>query len=235
MQPRDGTRGTMVGARRRVRRAAVMSKQDLRYSSSSKRTLCAALGVLVSQLTACTHTLVFSDTSPIVINGTRPAPPPPPPKIPEPPPKPVEPAAPKRVEVTQDQIVIHEKIQFETNKAAIKPESSSLLDEITGVIKQNPQIKRLSIEGHTDSTGADKHNQKLSEQRAAAVQDYLVQHGVETDRLSSRGWGKSRPIGDNSTATGREENRRVEFVIVEQTGSAAASDQKPAGEGAPAL
>ena len=219
-----------------------MTKQDLRYSSQSMRSVsCAVLSVFFSQLAACTHTLVFSDTSPIVIMGTPPAPPDPPPKPPEPP-KPAEPQAPKRVEIKQDQIVIHEKIQFETNKAAIKPESGSLLEEITNVIKQNPQIKRLSIEGHTDSTGADKHNQKLSEQRAAAVQDHLVQHGVEADRLSSRGWGKTRPIGDNSTATGREENRRVEFVIIEQDGSAAPSDgaadsaaPDARGEGAPAL
>jgi OOP family OmpA-OmpF porin len=119
--------------------------------------------------------------------------------------------------VQKDQIVIHEKIQFETNKAAIKPESSALLEEITRVVQENTQIKRLSIEGHTDSTGGDKHNQTLSEQRAASVRDYLVEHGVSTDRLSSRGFGKTRPIGDNSTATGREENRRVEFLIVEQT------------------
>jgi outer membrane protein OmpA-like peptidoglycan-associated protein len=202
-----------------------MSKQDLRYSSQSTRAvLCAALGVSIAQLTACTHTLRFSDTSPIVIMGNPPAPTPPPP--PEPP-KPAEPPAPKRVEVKQDQIVIHEKIQFETNKSTIKPESDSLLEEITNVIKQNPQLKRISIEGHTDSTGADKHNQKLSEQRAAAVRDHLVQHGVEAERLSSRGWGKSRPIGDNSTATGREENRRVEFVIVEQ-GAGAAETQEGA-------
>jgi outer membrane protein OmpA-like peptidoglycan-associated protein len=209
-----------------------MSKQDLRYSSQSTRTvLCAALGICLSPLAACTHTLVFSDTSPIVITGNPPAPQPPPP--PEPP-KPAEPPAPKRVEVKQDQIVIHEKIQFETNKAAIKPESGSLLEEITNVIKQNPQIKRLSIEGHTDSTGADKHNQKLSEQRAAAVRDHLVQHGVEAERLSARGWGKTKPIGDNSTAIGREENRRVEFVIVEQTGSAVVAEQPAAPvEGAP--
>ena len=209
-----------------------MSKQDLRYSSQSTRAvLCAALGISLSPLAACTHTLVFSDTSPIVITGNPPAPQPPSP--PEPP-KPAEPPAPKRVEVKQDQIVIHEKIQFETNKAAIKPESGSLLEEITNVIKQNPQIKRLSIEGHTDSTGADKHNQKLSEQRAAAVRDHLVQHGVEAERLSSRGWGKSKPIGDNSTAVGREENRRVEFVIVEQTGSAGVTEQPAAPvEGAP--
>lgn len=211
-----------------------MSKQDLRYSSQSTRAvLLAALGVSLSPLAACTHTLVFSDTSPIVITGNPPAPLPAAPPPPEPP-KPAEPPAPKRVEVKQDQIVIHEKIQFETNKAAIKPESGSLLEEITNVVKQNPQIKRLSIEGHTDSTGADKHNQKLSEQRAAAVRDHLVQHGVEAERLSSRGWGKSKPIGDDSTAVGREENRRVEFVIVEQTGSAGATGSPAAPvEGAP--
>lgn len=215
-----------------------MSKQDLLHSTQSKRVLntvlWAAAGALSSQLVACTHTLVFSDTSPITITGTPPAPPPP--KPPEPPPKPAEPTAPKRVEVKQDRIEILEKIQFETNKAVIKPESGSLLDEITGVVKQNPQIQRLSIEGHTDSTGADKHNQMLSEQRASAVRDYLVQHGIAAERLSSRGWGKTKPIGDNSTATGREENRRVEFVIVEQTGATPEpSAEKPTApvEGAP--
>jgi outer membrane protein OmpA-like peptidoglycan-associated protein len=202
-----------------------MPKQDLLHQTDGKRavhtTAFWAVGPLVSltvaltPLAACTHTLVFSDTAPIVVTGTPPAPPPPPP------PKPVElpakPSAPRLVEVQKDQIVIHEKIQFETNKAAIKPESSALLEEITRVIQENSQLKRISIEGHTDSTGGDKHNQTLSEQRAASVRDYLVQHGVATDRLSSRGFGKTKPIGDNSTAAGREENRRVEFVIVEQT------------------
>jgi len=207
-----------------------MSKQDLLHPTQSKRAvlnsvLWAAAGALSSQLVGCTHTLVFSDTSPITVTGTPPAPPPPKPV--EPPPKPPEPAAPKRVEVKQDRIEILEKIQFETNKALIKPESGSLLDEITNVVKQNAQIQRLSIEGHTDSTGADKHNQMLSEQRAAAVRDYLVQHGVATERLSSRGWGKTKPIGDNSTATGREENRRVEFVIVEQTGVPGGPTEQP--------
>lgn len=208
-----------------------MSKQDLRYSSPfSRAVLCAVLGVSIAQLAACTHTLRFSDSSPIVITGTPPEPPEPPPP---PAPEPEAPPAPKRVEVKQDHIEIHEKIQFETNKATIKPESDSLLEEITNVIKQNPQIKRLSIEGHTDSTGADKHNQKLSEQRAAAVRDYLIAHGVEADRLSARGWGKSKPIGDNSTAIGREENRRVEFVIVEQVTGDAAAQSPASAEGAP--
>ncbi len=112
--------------------------------------------------------------------------------------------------------MIHEKIQFETDKAVIKPESFDLLNEITAVIKSNPRIKKLSVEGHTDSEGRDKHNQKLSDKRAASVRKYLVEHGVEDARLDSKGWGETKPIGDNKTEEGREKNRRVEFVIVEQ-------------------
>jgi OOP family OmpA-OmpF porin len=165
------------------------------------------------QAAGCTHTLAFSDSTAIAVIGHPPPPPPPPPEVKAPPPPP-EPA--KRVEVQQDQIVIHEKIQFESDKSVIKPESTGLMDEIVSVVVANPQIKRLSIEGHTDSTGSDKHNQQLSSQRASAVRDYLVQHGVVADRLASQGWGESKPIGDNSTAEGREQNRRVEFVILEQ-------------------
>jgi outer membrane protein OmpA-like peptidoglycan-associated protein len=160
---------------------------------------------------ACSHTLVFSDTASLPVVGH----PPPAPALPPPPPPPAPPE-PKRVEVQQDQIVIHDKIQFDTDKATIKPESDSLMDEIVQVVQNNPQIKQLSIEGHTDSTGADKHNQQLSEQRAAAVRGYLVQHGVEAARLVSKGWGESKPIADNATEAGREQNRRVEFLILEQ-------------------
>jgi OOP family OmpA-OmpF porin len=158
--------------------------------------------------------MAFSDTSPLRIVGTPPPPPPPP--EPPPPPPPPPPPVPKRVEVTQDQIVIHEKIQFETNKAVIKPESFGLLDEITSAVRDTPQIKKLSIEGHTDSVGADKYNKKLSDQRAASVMKYLVEHGIDAGRLVSKGWGETKPIGDNKTPEGKEQNRRVEFVIVEQ-------------------
>lgn len=184
-----------------------------------------AAGVAVTLLlSSCTHTLTFSDSAPIVVTGTPPTPPPidtEPPAPPKPPPK---------VEVQRDKIVIHEKIQFETDKATIKPESSALLDEITQVITDNPQIRRLSIEGHTDSTGSNAHNQALSEQRAAAVQDYLIAHGIAGDRLSSRGWGENRPLEDNTTPEGREANRRVEFVILEQDaqGSGAEAEEPAA-------
>jgi OOP family OmpA-OmpF porin len=121
------------------------------------------------------------------------------------------------VEVQADKIVIHDKIQFEIDRAVIKPESFGLLDEIHAVITQNPQIKRLSVEGHTDSTGSDSHNQQLSDWRAHAVLEYLVQHGIAASRLRSKGWGERKPLAPNTTAAGREQNRRVEFLIVEQS------------------
>ena len=168
------------------------------------------VGIVVA-LSGCSGTMAFSDTSSIAIEGTLPPPPPPPPA-----PKPEPPPPPKRVEVTADQIVIHDKILFEVDKAVIRTESYSLVDEITQVVKDNPQIKKLSIEGHTDGDGSEKYNQTLSDKRAAAVMQYLVDHGVPADRLASKGFGESKPIADNATAEGKEKNRRVEFIITEQ-------------------
>jgi outer membrane protein OmpA-like peptidoglycan-associated protein len=187
------------------------SKQPFTFGASAL--LIAALGP------GCVHTLAFSDLEPLVIIGT---PPPEPPRVVvkpplAPPPPPAAPMfIPKRVEVQKDKLVPLEPIQFENNQAAIKPQSHALLDEIVTVVSNSPQIQLLSIEGHTDNTGNAAHNQRLSEQRAAAVHDYLMQHGVATNRLSSKGWGQTRPIADNTTSAGRELNRRVEFVIVSQ-------------------
>jgi outer membrane protein OmpA-like peptidoglycan-associated protein len=165
--------------------------------------LCATCLVLA----ACGGATAFSDTRSLVIQGQPPAPPPPP----EPPP----PAA-KRVEVTADKIVIREKIQFDFDKATIKAESNGLLDEITSVVKDNPQLRKISIEGHTDSDGADAYNAKLSSGRAGAVMAYLVSHGIEPERLSAKGHGESKPIASNDDADGKERNRRVEFIITHQ-------------------
>jgi outer membrane protein OmpA-like peptidoglycan-associated protein len=154
--------------------------------------------------------MAFSDSSALVVVGEPPPPPPPPAPPPEPPPKP------KRVEVTADQIVITEKIQFDTNKSTIKPESHGLLDEIVGVFKDNPQLRKVSIEGHTDSDGADPYNMKLSDGRAKAVLQYLVEHGIDAGRLTAKGFGESKPIASNDTPEGKEKNRRVEFLITEQ-------------------
>jgi outer membrane protein OmpA-like peptidoglycan-associated protein len=166
-------------------------------------------GVLLAaqSLVGCCGEMVFSDSSTLNIAGTPPAPPPPPPP---PPPEP------KRVEVTADKIVIKDKILFDFNKSTIKAESHDLLNEIVDVIKANPRIRRLSIEGHTDSDGSDKYNQKLSEGRAAAVKAYLVEKGIDEGMLDSKGHGESKPIADNETDEGKEKNRRVEFLITAQ-------------------
>jgi outer membrane protein OmpA-like peptidoglycan-associated protein len=75
-----------------------------------------------------------------------------------------------------------------------------------------PELK-LTIEGHTDNTGGDEFNQTLSEKRAGSVRDYLVQQGLTSDSISATGFGKNDPIADNTTAAGRQKNRRVEIVV----------------------
>ena len=159
------------------------------------------------QLAACGPT-VFEDATTLTVVGD---PPPPPPK-----PKVVI-AKPKRVEVQDNRIVINEKIQFDFNKATIKSESDSLMQEIIKVIKDHPHIKKLAIEGHTSSEGSDKYNLKLSDKRAKAVMDYLVKKGeLAKEMFTAKGFGEGKPIAEESTEEGKEKNRRVEFNITEQ-------------------
>jgi OOP family OmpA-OmpF porin len=139
-----------------------------------------------------------------------PPPPPPPPKKEEPPPPPA------RVEVRDNKIEIHEKIQFDHAKATIKPESHDLLNEIVDVIKKNPHIKKISIEGHASSDGDAAFNKKLSGERAKAVMNYLIEKGIPKENLQSKGFGSEKPIATNDTEDGKEKNRRVEFNIIEQ-------------------
>lgn len=103
-------------------------------------------------------------------------------------------------------------IQFETGKANIKKASYPLLDQIAQTFIVNPEYQ-VEIQGHTDNVGDSKSNLALSEHRAAAVKDYLVNAGVEQNRLISKGYGDTKPIESNATANGRKLNRRVEFVI----------------------
>jgi OOP family OmpA-OmpF porin len=125
-------------------------------------------------------------------------------------------APPPRVEVRDNKIEIHDKIQFDHNLATIKEVSFGLMDEIASVIAKNPQIKRIRIEGHASSEGKAKRNRKLSDDRAKAVMKYLSDHGIAPGALVAVGYGADRPIADNTTEEGREKNRRVEFVILEQ-------------------
>lgn len=172
----------------------------------------ALLVALTLGLSACGGVTKFSDTTAIAVKGPAPeAPPAAPPKIA------LSPALkPKRVEVMADRIDIKEKIQFELDKATIKSESNDLLDEITKVFSENPQIKKVEIIGHTSDEGADKYNKTLSEKRAQAVVAYLTSHGIDKNRLVAKGLGESKPIADNKSEEGKEKNRRVEFLIVEQ-------------------
>lgn len=125
---------------------------------------------------------------------------------------------PKRVVVAANRIEIREKIQFKHNEATIDSVSDSLLAEIAQVIKQNPQLKKLRIEGHASAEGDAAANEKLSDARAKAVREHLVQRGgVSADVLEAKGYGAKKPIASNDTEEGREKNRRVELNIVEQS------------------
>lgn len=106
----------------------------------------------------------------------------------------------------------YENLTFQSGKAVINSSSFASLDGIVKYLSSMPKVS-LSIEGHTDSQGDEAYNQKLSEDRAAAVRTYLIGKGVAADRIASVGYGESKPLGDNETAQGREQNRRVEFVI----------------------
>lgn len=87
-----------------------------------------------------------------------------------------------------------------------------MLDEVVQALKDNTGF-RVQVEGHADSSGAYDHNQTLSEQRATAVLEYLAAHGIANSRLASKGFSSSVPLDTNGTVAGRENNRRVEFVV----------------------
>jgi outer membrane protein OmpA-like peptidoglycan-associated protein len=134
----------------------------------------------------------------------------PPPPAPAPAPAPLAPPAPKVV----DRLTLH--VNFDTDKAVIRPADVPELQKAIDFLKKYPGHK-VSIEGHTDSRGSDAYNQRLSERRAGAVKDYLAKRGAaDPSRMSTVGHGESRPTADNATAKGRFENRRVEVLILSE-------------------
>ncbi|MEN9581015.1 MAG: hypothetical protein RJA70_4024 [Pseudomonadota bacterium] len=162
--------------------------------------------LVVLLASACGGVTQFSDRTAIAIAGT-------------PAPKPVEAKmAPMRVEMRDNQIVINEKVQFAYNDAEILEVSFSLLNEVADVIKKNPHVKVIEVGGHASSEGSDSHNLRLSKRRAKAVMTYLVEKaGVEQARLTSQGFGETKPlVTPDETEADRERNRRVEFLILEQ-------------------
>jgi outer membrane protein OmpA-like peptidoglycan-associated protein len=110
--------------------------------------------------------------------------------------------------------VVLNNILFETGKSLLTPGSSVELDRLLNIMKENAQM-RIEISGHTDKTGSEPLNFKLSEARAKAVVEYLAKKGIERKRMEFKGYGPSQPIAENTTAAGRAKNRRVEFKILE--------------------
>lgn len=117
--------------------------------------------------------------------------------------------APKKVE----KIEIPEKIQFDTGKATILKRSHAVLDGVAKVMQDRPGIK-VQVEGHTDSVGEAEKNRVLSQKRAESVVKYLVGKGIDSGRLTAKGFGPDKAVATNDTPEGRESNRRVEFTIV---------------------
>jgi outer membrane protein OmpA-like peptidoglycan-associated protein len=120
-------------------------------------------------------------------------------------------------EMTEEQVKklneFAKTILFNSGKASFKQTTFAVLQSITSILKEYPSSK-FSIEGHTDSDGKDAMNQTLSEERASAVKDYLLENGIAKDRLTSKGFGESKPVDSNRTAKGKANNRRVEVSLV---------------------
>ena len=131
------------------------------------------------------------------------------------------PGCPKKnslIVVTEKEIRITQQIQFEFNKAVIRPGISyKILDEVVGVLNDNPKID-LEVQGHTDNIGGDAYNMRLSQDRAESVRTYLLSRGIQAQRLVAKGYGFHQPLVPNTTADNRELNRRVQFIRTEAAG-----------------
>jgi outer membrane protein OmpA-like peptidoglycan-associated protein len=126
-----------------------------------------------------------------------------------------------------------EGVLFDTGKATLKPAAKEKLAKVSGILLSHPDL-RLEIEGHTDNTGSDATNQRLSEARAEAARDYLVSQGLTASAVTAKGFGESMPIASNDSAAGRTRNRRVELVIsgasIDRSGLAAPDADRRAPE-----
>ncbi len=130
-------------------------------------------------------------------------------------------------------IVNMSDVLFDFNKYTLKPEAREKLAKVSGILLAYPGLK-VQVEGYTDNIGTDEYNQKLSEQRADGVREYLVSQSVSDSNVTAKGFGKNNPIADNSTNQGRAQNRRVELVVsggaigIGSDTPAASSDAEPA-------
>jgi outer membrane protein OmpA-like peptidoglycan-associated protein len=154
-------------------------------------------------------------------------PPPPPPEVVDagPPPPPPPPPAPKvaatgKTKLEGTRVRIPGELEFDVNKATLKstPQTTDILTELVNFMTSNKSVSKLRVEGHTDNTGNQVNNVKLSQERADAVVKYLAGKGIDPGRLVGVGYGSTRPVAPNDTAANKALNRRTEFHVQEIEG-----------------
>jgi outer membrane protein OmpA-like peptidoglycan-associated protein len=119
------------------------------------------------------------------------------------------------VELEAEKLSLKDAINFETGKDNILPKSDRILDSIAQILKANPDIPRVRVEGHTDNVGSAAYNKDLSQRRAQSVVNALVKRGIAVEKLLPVGYGFDRPVASNGDVLGRAKNRRVEFTILQ--------------------
>lgn len=134
-------------------------------------------------------------------------------------------------ETTRGLVISLSDVLFDVNRATLRSGAEQNVRRIADILRQYPS-NQISVEGHTDATGSDAYNQRLSEDRAASVRAALVSGGVEPGRVTSRGFGKAQPVATNATAEGRQRNRRVEVVVLGagSLADAARAQQRPGAQ-----
>lgn len=183
-------------------KSAMLDKEEVAVTGATKTVSPAVTTTYTGQCSGIGGTQDVSATVKVVT-----PPPPPPPPAPAPPPPP---PAPKVL----DKMTL--RINFDFDKAAIRKADEGELKKAVDFVKKYPNAN-VKIEGHTDSIGSDAYNQKLSERRAAAVANYLIDKGAcKKADISTAGYGESKPVADNKTDKGRFENRRAEIIILEK-------------------
>jgi OOP family OmpA-OmpF porin len=148
----------------------------------------------------------------------KPAPPPAPKPAPPPEPKPApkpepEKPAPEKPKPVAEKVTFAADVLFDFDKAVVKPEGKSKLDDIANKVR-GVNLEVVIAIGHADSIGSDAYNQRLSVRRAESVKAYLVSKGIEPNRVYTEGKGEKQPVADNKTSDGRAKNRRVEIEVI---------------------
>ncbi|MBI5515447.1 MAG: OmpA family protein [Deltaproteobacteria bacterium] len=123
--------------------------------------------------------------------------------------------APPVAVVVENRISINQRVFFALDQATIEERSFPILDQVVTVLREHPELRAVRIEGHTDNAGTEDHNMDLSRDRARAVESYLRAHGIQRRRLSTEGFGATRPIAQGDSEEARAQNRRVDFIITE--------------------